>query len=257
MISVSIRILPPRGTGGGCNWIELKAVKNGGTWETLEGSWKTWRALRKLVGTKNWGAANMEGLAYHGSFAKQKMQERLGNIAWADLFFCGCKTFFVGADMYMSLQSKSWKTNSKGSSFLRLGYFFSADDKRPISLLCGETDKSRAEKTDFLLCTPADPFVRSAALQWVDRQTDREPTYQPCHLPILKPTTFGYPASPHHDRPWAQLKVSFRDVSGECYRVVEAEQHGCPPSASGLRSKLTVASLPPSLPRVCHCGGAT
>ena len=69
----------------GYNRIE-SISETGGTWETLEGSWKTWRVLRKpqLKGPKTQG---QEIWIVHGSFVKQKMQERFGNIGWADLFF--------------------------------------------------------------------------------------------------------------------------------------------------------------------------
>ena len=135
----------------------------------------------------------MDGLAYHGSFAKQKMQERFGNIAAAkhSLLLLIC----IFPSSQREHFSSAEKQIPKAKAFCALDIFSRLTTN--VQFLCSAERQINLElkKTDFLLCTPADPFVRSAALQWVDRQRDREPTYQPCHLPILKPTTFSLTTS--------------------------------------------------------------
>ena len=98
-----------------------------------------------------------------------------------------CKTPFVAADLYISLQSKKTflspveKQIPKVHPLSATWIFFPSLIKKSLRR---ETENFAAEKKNRFLASqppPADPFVRSAALQWVDRQA----TYLTYHLTTL------------------------------------------------------------------------
>ena len=156
MVLVSIRILPWRGSGGikGCNRIESISDPGGTRLENLGEVWKTLKGWEKIQRSSKFRGRKhgWVGKLSFGSFAKERIQEILGKIGkkqicWENIFFCGCKTFFVAADMYISTQSKktflfSWQTNSKIQAFSALNIFselkkkfnFSCSADRPINL---------------------------------------------------------------------------------------------------------------------------
>ena len=205
MISVSIRILLRRGTGDIKAAIELKASQKleelENPWRALENTNPKFRGSSYKMDTSSCGSLEKERMQTWKHFQESDLLEEIfyQQIAMSNkcfesenIFVCTCKTFFVAADLYISLPSQrkhfssAEKQIAKVQPVCDLNIFPQPDKVVKFSCSAEERAINLQLKNRFLSTTPADPFVRSAALQWVDRQTGTY-TYQPHNPPQPQP----------------------------------------------------------------------